>query len=265
MTVNEEIKTLAMRIVNQITTRVRREQRQHFSQLGRQIGIGASGSPTTYLDKVAEDVAIRLLKRSKTPVNLCSEEAGVIEFGGDYTFVLDPVDGTRNAYRGIPFYSVSLAIGKKRLSDCEFGVVRNIPTGDLFFAEKGKGACLNAVPIRTCDVPSKDLMSSIVLGRSATEDALFFASKQNHRSLGSASLEMCLVASGALDFYLAGSERMRVIDIAASTLIVREAGGQVKTMSGAELDMEFSLAERTSVVASGSEGLMKELLQGAKP
>jgi NAD+ kinase len=260
MTIDETIKALALRVVNQITTRVRREQRQHFAQFSRQVGIGADGTPTTYIDKVAEDVAIRLMKRSKTPVNLCSEEAGVIDFSGDYTFVLDPVDGTRNAYRGIPFYAVSLAVGRSRISDCEFGIVRNIPTGDVFIAEKGKGAFLNGLPIRTCDVPAKDMMSSIVLGRSATKDTLVFASRQNHRSLGAASLEMCLVASGALDFYLVGSERMRVIDIAASTLIVREAGGLVKTMDGRDLDMEFSLAERSSVVAACSEALVGDLL-----
>jgi len=198
------LKTLATQVINQITTRVRREQRQHFNQLGRQVGIGASGTPTTYIDKVAEDVAIRILKRSKMKVNLCSEEAGVIDYGGTYSFVLDPVDGTRNACRGIPFFSVSLAIGRSRMSDCEFGIVRNIPTGDVFLAEKGKGAFLNGVPIRTCDVPSKELISSIVLGRSATPEALALSSSQNHRSLGSASLEMCLVASGGLDFYLMG-------------------------------------------------------------
>ncbi len=260
----EAVKELALRVVNQITTRVRREQRQHFHQMGRQIGIGADGTPTSHIDKVAEDVALRLLKRSKTPVNLCSEEIGVVDVGGEYTFVLDPVDGTRNAYRGIPFFSVSLAVGRSRISDCEFGVVRNIPTGDVFLAEKGKGAFLNGVQIRTCDVPSKDMVSSVSLGRSATKHSSVLAQRQNHRSFGAASLEMCLVASGALDYYLVGQPRMRVVDIAAGTLIVREAGGYVRTMSGEELDMEFSVTERTSMVAACSESLVRELLREAK-
>jgi len=262
--VKEAIKELAVRVVNQITTRVRREQRQHFSQMGRQIGIGADGTPTAYIDKVAEDVALRILTKSKTPVNLCSEEAGSVDFGGEYTFVLDPVDGTRNAYRGIPFFSVSLAVGRSRISDCEFGVVKNIPTGDVFLAEKGKGAFLNGMAIRTCELPSKDLVSSVVLGRSATPRSLKLAGVMNHRSLGAASLEMCLVASGALDYYLVGQERMRVVDIAAGTLMVREAGGFVTTLSGMELDMGFSVTERSSVVAACSEVLLGELVRKAK-
>jgi len=261
---DEAIRQLALRVVTQIATRVRREQRQHFPQLGRQVGIGADGTPTTYIDKVAEDVALRILRKSRTPVNLCSEEAGVVDMDGEYTFVLDPVDGTRNAYRGIPFFSVSLAVGRSRISDCEFGVVKNIPTGDVFLAEKGKGAFLNSVPIRVCDVPSHDMVASIMLGRSATAHAALIALQQNHRSLGAASLEMCLVASGALDFYLVGQARMRVVDIAAATVIVREAGGLVKTVAGDELDMALSLAERTSVVAACSESLVRELLRGAK-
>ncbi len=261
---DEAIRQLALKVVNQITTRVRREQRQHFSQFGKQIGIGSDGTPTTYIDKAAEDVALRILRKSKHPVNLCSEEAGVVEMGGEYTFVLDPVDGTRNAYRGIPFFSVSLAVGRSRISDCFLGVVKNIPTGDVFMAEAGKGAFLNGVPIRACDVPSKDMVSSIVLGRSATAQAALIALQQNHRSLGAASLELCLVASGALDFYLVGQPRMRVWDIAAGTLIVREAGGVVRTVTGEELDMGFSVGERSSVVAGCSESVVRELVRGAK-
>ena len=261
---NAAVKELAEKVVNQIAARVRREQRLHLGQLGRQIGIGADGTPTTYIDKVAEDIAVRLLKRSKTHVNLCSEEIGNVDFGGKYTFVLDPVDGTRNAYRNIPFFSVSLAVGRSHIGDLEFGLVKNIPTGDVFMAEKGKGAFLNGAPIRTCEVPSKDMVSSIVLGRRASALALRYAGQMNHRSMGAASLELCLVASGSLDYYLVVQEWMRVVDIAAGTLIVREAGGKVLTMAGSELDMPFSVTERTSVVATCSESLATDLLKEAK-
>ena len=76
----------------------------------------------------------------------------------------------------------------------------------------------------------------------------------------SASLEMCMVAIGALDYYFVGKEILRVVDIAASTLIVQEAGGFVKTMSGEDLDMGFNLEERTSVLAACSEKLIADLL-----
>ncbi|MCX6661862.1 MAG: hypothetical protein NTY91_04860, partial [Euryarchaeota archaeon] len=87
--------------------------------------------------------------------------------------------------------------------------------------------------------------------------------KGNVRSFGSASLELCLVAISALDYYFVGKDILRVVDIAAATLIVREAGGVVKTMTGDELDMEFDLVGRTSVLAGCSEALLKDLLPKA--
>ena len=257
---DEKVKHLAHQIVDKIARGVLRERKNNFYRFGKTIGIGADGTPTSYIDKVAEDIAIKLLTKAPVKVNLLSEEIGFIDFGGSYTFVLDPVDGTRNASRGIPFYGVSLAIGTSRISDVEYGIVKNIPTGDLFTAEKRHGAFLNAMPIRACEMPSKDILSSISLGKSSTKKAHTLAKQGYVRSLGSASLEMCMVAIGALDYYFVGRDIMRVIDIAASTLIVREAGGLVKTVVDKDLDMGFDLGERTSIVAACSEAVIKEIL-----
>lgn len=257
---DEKVKHLAHQIVDKIGRAVLRESKNNFYKLGKTIGIGADGTPTSYIDKVAEDIAIKILTKSPVKVNLLSEEIGFIDFGGRYLFVLDPVDGTRNASRGIPFYGVSLAIGTSRISDVEYGIVKNIPTGDLFTAEKHHGAFLNTMPIRVCEMPSKDILSSITLGKSSTKKAHGLAKQGHVRSLGSASLEMCMVAIGALDYYFVGKDIMRVIDIAASTLIVREAGGFVKTVEDKDLDMGFDLGERTSVVAACSEAVIKDIL-----
>jgi fructose-1,6-bisphosphatase/inositol monophosphatase family enzyme len=72
-----------------------------------------------------------------------------------------------------------------------------------------------------------------------------------------------MVAISALDYYFVGKEILRVVDIAASTLIVKEAGGFVKTSSGEELDMELNLEERTSVLATCSEKLINDILTKA--
>ena len=74
---------------------------------------------------------------------------------------------------------------------------------------------------------------------------------------------MCLVACSALDYYFVGRDILRVVDIAAATLIVREAGGYVKTITGDDLDMEFDVTKRTSVLATCSETLLKDLLPKA--
>jgi fructose-1,6-bisphosphatase/inositol monophosphatase family enzyme len=257
---DEKIKHLAHQIVDKIARGVLKEGKSNFYKFGKTIGIGADGTPTSYIDKVAEDIAIKLLTKAPVKVNLLSEEIGFIDFGGSCTFVLDPVDGTRNASRGIPFYGVSLAIGTSRISDVEYGIVKNIPTGDLFTAEKHHGAFLNNIPIRACEMPPKDILSSISLGKSSTKKAHLLAKQGYVRALGSASLEMCMVAIGALDYYFVGKDIMRVIDIAASTLIVREAGGLVKTVQDKDLDMGFDLGERTSIVAACSEVVIKEIL-----
>ncbi len=257
---DEKLKHLAHQLVEKISKEVRKESKNNFYKLGKTVGIGASGSPTSYIDKIAEDVALRMLEKSEVKVNLLSEEKGFVDFGGTSVFVLDPVDGTRNAYRGIPFYSVSLGIGTRTISDISYGVVKNIPTGDVFTAEKRRGAFLNNTPIHVCEMPSADMLSSISLGKNFTTQAGHLSKKGNVRSYGSASLEMCLVAVGALDFYYVGKNILRVVDVAAATLIVREAGGFAKTIDGKDLDMEFTLAERTSVIATCSEQFLSQLL-----
>jgi len=258
-----KLKHLAKQIVEKISKEVKKEYRNNFYKLGKTIGIGADGSPTSYIDQVAENVAITVLEKSDVKVNLLSEEKGFVDFGGTYVFVLDPVDGTRNAYRGIPFYSVSLAIGTSKISDIEYGIVKNIPTGDIFTAEKQEGAFLNNSRIRVCEMPSAEMLSSISLGKNYTPRAGMLSKKGNVRSFGSASLEMCMVAISALDYYYVGRNILRIVDIAAATLIVREAGGFVRTMTGDDLDMEFDLIGRTSVLAGCSETLLKDILPKA--
>jgi fructose-1,6-bisphosphatase/inositol monophosphatase family enzyme len=257
---DEETKHVALTVVDKIYQRVKKAVKTEFHKLGSNIGIGADGTPTKYIDKIAEDIALRYLSKIKHPVNVLSEEIGFVDNGAEYTFVLDPVDGTRNAVRGIPFYSISLGIGRSKINDVEYGVVKNIPTGDVFLAEKNKGAFLNNNQIAVPECPEKLLLSSLTLGKNIDEVTNFLAQRDIVRSLGSASLEMCMVAIGALDFYVVGREFMRVTDIAASTLIVREAGGLVKNTAGEELEMDFTLDERTSVVAACSEELIHQIL-----
>jgi fructose-1,6-bisphosphatase/inositol monophosphatase family enzyme len=260
---DKNLKHLAHHITEKISKKVTKETKNNFYKLGKTIGLGEDGTPTSYIDKIAEDVALEVLEKSEIKVNLLSEEAGFVDFGGRHIFVLDPLDGTRNAYRGIPFYSVSLAIGTSRMSDIEYGIVKNIPTGDVYAAEINQGAFFNNIRIRVCQIPSNYLLSSISLGKNYTSKAGLLSKKGYIRSFGSVSLEMCLVALSALDYYFMGRKFHRVVDIAASTLIVREAGGFVKTITGEDVDMKFDLSERTSVLAGCSEKLIKDILPKA--
>ncbi len=261
--IDEDIKVAAGKLGDKIYCKIRRSYATDFHKFGSNIGVGADGTPTKYIDQVAEDVALAFMKKSDVAFNLLSEEAGFVDGDSEYTFVLDPVDGTRNASRGIPFYAVSLAVGKQRLNDVEYGIVKNVPTGDVFMALKGHGAFLNNVQIAAPEVPASELLASMSLGVNMCSHARALADKEKVRSLGCASLEMCMVAVGGLDYYLVGQEYIRVTDIAASTLVVREAGGLVTDIHGELLDMALSLDERTSVIAACSRNLV-EYVVGAE-
>lgn len=257
---DEEIKRLARETVEAVYRRVKRASKSDFLKFNNNIGLGADGTITKYVDKIAEDAALSVINKSEIKVNVLSEEIGFVDNHAEYTFVLDPLDGTRNAARGIPFYSVSLAVGRERISDVEYGIVKNIPTGDVFLAEKGYGAFFNNRRIGVPEIPDKELLSSLALGKNYDKITIKLARKDKVRSLGSASLEMCMVAIGGLDFYVIGKEYLRCVDIAASTLILREAGGVVTDIHGEELDMPFDINEHTSVVAACSMDVVKKII-----
>lgn len=257
---DENIKLLARKTAESVSRKVKKASGTDFYKFGNTVGLGADGTVTKFIDKLAEDVALSVIEKSKLKVNVLSEEAGFIDNDAKYTFVLDPLDGTRNAYRGIPFYSVSIAVGKKCISDIEYGIVKNIPTDDIYIAEKGVGAFLNSKRFCVPEIPDKELLSSLALGKNFDKVTLKFARKDKVRSLGSSSLEMCMVAIGALDYFIVGKEYLRVVDIAASTLILREAGGFVTNIYGENLDMPFNLEERTSVVAACNMNLIKKII-----
>ena len=254
-----EIKQLVLEIARGISRKVRKIQNDNVN-LGRKIGIGADGTPTEYIDKVAENIALRYTKNSGISINILSEEAGFIDLGGDYTLILDPIDGTRNAVRGIPFYSTSIAVGRETLNSVEYGVVLNIPTKDIFIAEKNGGAYLNNHQIFVPQHIPNATLSSIVIGEKKGTKINDYILSNNIRSLGAASLEMVLVASGALDCFICLDDHLRITDIAAATLIVREASGEVYDRFGKILDMKSDVTERTSVVTVSSPNLLHRII-----
>ena len=220
------------------------------------LGRGADGAPSSRLDRVAEAAVLKRLEKEGTRVNVLSEEAGFVDRGGDSLLVLDPVDGTHNALRGVPAYSVSIALGHARLSDVEEGLVRDLVSGATYHAMKGRGATLDGKPIHARRFDPKDVLFSVYLGTNAEADASRVASRARRvRNLGAASLDLCLVARGAADMYFMHSReerlKLRACDIAAGTLIVREAGGHVLDLAGRQLDLPLTADARTDLIAVG--------------
>lgn len=249
------LQAMARNVVDAIEQRVKEEYATNFSGFSSEICMGADGTMTQHIDMVAEQVALDIVGDA---TNVLSEEAGYIDNGREYTFVIDPIDGTRNAVNGIPFYCTSIALGTERLGDITFGLVRNIPSGDTYWAEKGVGAYLNGN--RTQVSPHmKNPIYILALGDSGNSNTYRMIKKHNIRALGAAALEMSLIGSGAADIYFQGNEYLRVTDIAASTLVVREAGGEVYNAHGHVLDMGLNLTERSSVLAVASDDLLDVL------
>jgi fructose-1,6-bisphosphatase/inositol monophosphatase family enzyme len=230
------------------------------SDKGEEVGMGADGSPTLLVDKLAEDIILQFVKERDLPFNVLSEEAGFIDRGKKKTLVIDPIDGTYNAAMRIPFYSVSLAVATRSLRDVEMALVQNLVTGDVYYAEKGKGAYLNdrKIGVRKFSAPNSTFLC--YMGKYATSDTLeLMRMSRRARSLGCASLEMCLIAEGKVDAYYLNCEvrerAIRVVDIAASSLILWEAGGEIVDMNEHPLDMRLDLEDRSNYLAYGDDAV----------
>lgn len=251
-----ELKKMVVDIADAVEKKIKQESKKNFKKFGEILFTGADGTPTQYIDKLAEDIIFEFVGKK---ISILSEEAGFRKGESKYVFVVDPIDGTRNAVRGIPFYCFSIALGQKKLNDVTYALVRNIPTGDTFIAEKANGAFLNGERIYV-DSNMSDPVFSLVLGKSGNENTWRSVHMNSIRSLGAAALEMCLVASGAIHAYYMGRESLRVTDFAAGSLIVREAGGEVYTISGEILDVGLNLHERSSVLAVASPEIRRVLI-----
>jgi fructose-1,6-bisphosphatase/inositol monophosphatase family enzyme len=256
----ERTRAFLFQAARRVTTEVRRQWRQDPKRLAQEIGMGADGTPTKQIDKLAEDVILRTLESADLPLNVVSEECGYIDNGAEHTLVMDPVDGTRNATHNIPFFCVALAIGKKSVTDLEYALVRNIANEDTFWARKGHGTTLNGEPVKVRPLDEREILIAALYEKEDASLARFWGRSNIHvRDMGSSALEMALVASGSFDAFVSHEEFLRVTDVAASTLLVREAGGEVYTADGNRLDTPFEVKAKTSVFAF-SHPRLKEVL-----
>ncbi len=232
---------------------------------GKELRQGADGTPTLAIDQAAEDIIVKHVRDNDLPFNILSEEAGFVDNGKKGTLVIDPIDGTHNCVAGLPLYTVSLAAGTSRLSDITAGLVMNLVTGETYWAEKGKGAFKDGRPIRAREYSPYRSFSIVYMGKySSPENFRVARHSVRARALGCASLEMCIVAEGKADAYYMNCEvrekSIRVIDIAASALILREAGGDIVDLTGRPLDMRFDLSERSNILAYGDARAKEEML-----
>ena len=174
----------------------------------------------TNSDKKTEKVLINELTKNKKKYSILSEEIGFIKNDdNDYIWVIDPIDGTTNFLHGIPHFCIS--IGLKFKEEIISGIIFDPIKNEIFYAEKNQGAFFNNHRIR-------------VSKRKNLDECLFATNKNglssadlNARIFGSAALDLAYVASGRIDGYFQNG--LNLWDIAAGTLIVKEAGGIVNS------------------------------------
>lgn len=187
--------------------------------------ISEGGDTARAIDEAAKIEIERWALESKRP-NILSEENGLLEGEEEGFLLIDPVDGSSNADRGIPFSCVSIAYSRSSsLEDLSIAVVLNIFSGDLYYAEKGRGSYKNGRALRVrkfrgtpiiyapCQEP--DPLKELSLGHIARRD------------YGSIALGLALISEGKVDLLVNLKEDLRVVDIAAGLLLVKEAGGSV--------------------------------------
>jgi myo-inositol-1(or 4)-monophosphatase len=232
------------------------------------VGEGLGGDDTTAIDQAAEEVILARVREAAGAI--VSEEVGRVGGTGLPLVVVDPIDGSLNAKRGIPFFSLSIAVAEGgTMDDVVFGFVHDFGSREEWTARRGQGACLNDQPLGA--VRPKDEVEILSFEATRTSlvarDAPKVADLAHRlRIMGSLALSLCHLAAGRVDA-VCSLKPARSVDIAAAQLLCRELGLMIdlfdveEPFGAAPLDLE----QRSRVVAAGSEAVCRQIavaLQG---
>ena len=202
-------------------------------------------------DLVADSAALAVLRGAG--LGVLSEETGLHDAGRDIVVALDPVDGSTNAARGIPWFATSLCAVDER--GARVALVVNLATGERFEAVRGGGALCNGLPT----APTACIrLGDAVLGMTGYPPVDL--GWRQMRSLGAAALDLCAVACGHLDAYVDCSNHAHSPwDYLGGMLVCQEAGARVTEASGRDL-VTLGWTDRRVPVAAATPDLLAEVL-----
>jgi myo-inositol-1(or 4)-monophosphatase len=228
------------------------------------LGVGAGGDKTFPIDRIAEDIIISEFESSCLPLSIISEECGRKEIhGGGRKVLIDPIDGSKNAVAGIPFYCTSLAIAEgDTIGSISMAYVVNLINGDEFLAERGKGAFLNKERISTQDGDELSLVAyeAQVPGRDIPRIMPLLSKAHKARCLGAIALDLAYLSHGAVSV-LVNPSLSRSFDFAGGWLLTKEAGGVFTDAKGNSLEgIDLGLEKSSSLLASGNQRLHDKAL-----
>jgi myo-inositol-1(or 4)-monophosphatase len=219
---------------------------------------GEGGDDTTAVDAAAEDAVVAALEALAGDFVLVSEELGERSFGsgGPLRVVVDPIDGSVNCKRGIPFFALSLAVADgPSMDDVRFGYVYDFGAREEWVAERGAGVRLNGIPLEA--PPPKDPVEILSLEGTTTEFIAGSAAAMQGvaarlRVMGSLALSLCHLAAGRVDA-VCSLKPARSIDIAAAQLAVRERGYAIELFEAPPFGAApLDLGQRSRVVAGAT-------------
>lgn len=230
--------------------------------------VGAGGDTTVEVDRVAEVVVfaeLATLVEKGEKFSVLSEEAGRRSFGADYPLILvDPVDGSLNAKQGIPLFGLMLAVlDGPAVENTYAGLVTNLTTGEEWTAIRKQGAWRSGRPLRP--LPRSLDKNIELLGLESTPRSIaiaepLIARSRKVRILGSMAISIALTAAGGFDAFCAPVP-MRVFDMVASLLLLREAGGTATDLQGKSLSgLRCDLDSRSSLLCAPTPELHREAL-----
>ena len=217
----------------------------------------------TKYDTAVQEFLSRELLKLMPQAGFLGEEGSHGEITTEWTFIVDPIDGTANFVRNFGHSNISVALARNGVT--EYGVVYNPFRGELFAAQRGHGATLNSRPIHVSDADAAHgivLCGSTAYDRELTDRHFaimrrLYDCMGDYRRLGAAALDLCYIAAGRGEVFF--ECRLRPWDFAAAMLVVTEAGGQITQMDGTPLDV----LHNCSVFASN--GACRGLIEEVKP
>ncbi|TLX75419.1 MAG: fructose 1,6-bisphosphatase [Thaumarchaeota archaeon] len=234
-------------------------------------GRGAGGDISRTIDIVAEKTVLDYLKEIKFDCIVLGEECGRVELSKNPKgfIIMDAIDGSTNAVRGIPFFCCSLAFATdNKLSSITDSIVMDLSNGEMYHATKGKGAFLNGKKIH---VNEKNHFYFVVgLDMSGISQEMLqrlspIISASNHiRHFGAVALELAIFARGLVDVFVDLRDKLRITDIAAGYLIALEAGGYLIDKSGKPLDSDLSSDSKISFIAAANKEYLDDTVKKLK-
>ena len=230
-------------------------------------GMGAGGDISKKIDIVAENVVLDYLRSIDFPCIVLGEECGRVQISDDPQgyIIMDAIDGTTNAVRGFPFYCSSLAFAKEyTLSSVSAGVIMDLYSRKMYWASKNRGAFVDKSRMYV----SRGDLNADIIGiniSGATVDVIEKVQSLmpvgHIRHMGANALEMAIFSQGLMDAFIDLRKKIRVQDIAAGYLMVRESGGLLLDENFKFLDGDLGYDTRLSFIAAADVAIANSIAE----